>query len=899
MSNFATIRARHTDRHSNQYFYKTSRTYLRDAQTSEAVDFAFGYTGDLSLPPPKAMMDAGLRKSMGLTSRQSQTPLPNGRPPRESLFSLGLNGSASASNATATSPLLTPSIPFQYMPNSRPSLEPHASTHQATLTEMANLRSTVEQHSVVIQQLQYDISVLIAGKMQPNQGAMQIGGPMHGMGGHIPPTANHELDSLREENRKMKERLATIASAMGIAAAEPPADSSLNSPDMRTTRAPDSSLGKRKRIEDDQLPTPHSTQGSNRSREVSYAGPYFPAFQPGADFPLEGEIVMNDDTAWDDYAAQGAVLNPPAIAVSQPSLTAPQISNMHGAVEFSDDEIAALHFPSVEPAPPAHETIQQYKARMRVLHGLKVEPLESGSNETEPHGSIDMDQAEHWSMADVERLIEEEKMPPPPKEPREPKERMQSTEKYLNAELVELGLTEWIGKDKRDPAYKAAISAARTAHKEAKKVEALARKGLRPAPLPQADSREWSEDTSDDDSSDGHFDTEIQLDLPVPIPRTTQAPSTDDIDELAAPVPDTTRSHFRPARASIAPVEKASTKGRAKIPSARSRKPSSKAERLIDGNTQPSNQKPRARQKSRATGLAAKANTPLPDLGELAETLPLREATEPRAEDFTQQSNGAFHARQISPAPSFRELPDLPAIYLEGPRKAPAAPEGPTEPLAEENVQQSKAKSRAGQRGHPSALSEDPGYSFVHPSETAETLAPKDPVEPVVEPLDQKNNKKPRKRRSELAHRAPTPIVTSEKAIGAAAREDQTEPAGVGPESSKKPRRARKSELTKRAVTPVEKPEEHTGAPTNKDRALPLAEATGQHQNRVLGSNIEKPGKGHIKKAIKSMPNSLDQEQSAQEIEAEDRMMTRHQQRKAQIQKMDRMAQEAMEMEEA
>ncbi|KAI9872729.1 MAG: hypothetical protein M1823_008098, partial [Watsoniomyces obsoletus] len=59
-----------------------------------------------------------------------------------------------------------------------------------------------------------------------------------------------------------------------------------------------------------------------------------------------------------------------------------------------------------------------------------------------------MDLAEHWNAIDVERLVEEENAPKPPKEPLEPQEHIQSTEKYLNEELEELGLSEWIGKDK-------------------------------------------------------------------------------------------------------------------------------------------------------------------------------------------------------------------------------------------------------------------------------------------------------------------------------------------------------------------------------------------------------------------------------------------------------------------
>ena len=628
---------------SGQYFYKTSRTYLRDAQTSDAVDFVFGYTGDLSLPPPKSKNNAITRMSTGSTSQQSQTPLPNGKQPRDSLGSFGLDGLGAAPNHMNASSPFPPAMPVVPMPVSRPSLERQVSVHQATLTELASLRTTVEQQNAAIQQLQYDVRMLVGERMQSNRGAMQIAGPAQGPGGGIEPTRNNELETLREENRNMKERLSTIATAMGLAAADGVTEASTNGANKLATRPPESALGKRKRMEDDPLPTPHSTQSSNGGREGFYGGPYFPAIQHTSE---EAEVILGEDARWDDQDLQNTASNGPVMAMNQPAFPQLTVAHGDGAVEFSDDEVAGVHFPSVEPVAPARETIQQYRARMRALHGPSPAPSVPESIHLELPGPIDMDQAEHWGMADVERLIEEEKMPPPPKEPREPKERIQSTEKYLNQELEELGLTEWIGKDKRDPTYKAAIHAARTARKEAKKMEALAAKGLKSAPLPQPGSREMSGETSDEDSSGSPVDISPNDDQPAPVPSSAETPSFYAVEEPVVSETEvaTTKAPTRSksGRASVVATASSTSKSRAATPSARSRRSARKTEPLADNNAQQSNKKPRAKQRGRKSEPAVKAATPRRSPDEDPATPAPKDQTEPLAEITSQYQNKAL-----------------------------------------------------------------------------------------------------------------------------------------------------------------------------------------------------------------------------------------------------------------
>ncbi|RMZ86512.1 hypothetical protein DV736_g6260, partial [Chaetothyriales sp. CBS 134916] len=64
------------------------------------------------------------------------------------------------------------------------------------------------------------------------------------------------------------------------------------------------------------------------------------------------------------------------------------------------------------------------------------------------------------------------------KEPKDKRITLQTTERLLNEELMELGMEEWIGKDKNTKAYRQIIGKARAERRERKKQEALAKAGV-------------------------------------------------------------------------------------------------------------------------------------------------------------------------------------------------------------------------------------------------------------------------------------------------------------------------------------------------------------------------------------------------------------------------------------
>lgn len=64
------------------------------------------------------------------------------------------------------------------------------------------------------------------------------------------------------------------------------------------------------------------------------------------------------------------------------------------------------------------------------------------------------------------------------RKPKEPKVRLQTTEKILNLELEELGLAHFIGKDKNDPEYRQAVDEARARKREQNRIKMLAERGL-------------------------------------------------------------------------------------------------------------------------------------------------------------------------------------------------------------------------------------------------------------------------------------------------------------------------------------------------------------------------------------------------------------------------------------
>lgn len=87
---------------------------------------------------------------------------------------------------------------------------------------------------------------------------------------------------------------------------------------------------------------------------------------------------------------------------------------------------------------------------------------------------------EHATPETVEQELLAERLAEKPKGPRQPKVYVQSTVRILNKELTELGLEEWIDKDKSDPEYKKAVEKARAEKREQTRLAALASFGVAP-----------------------------------------------------------------------------------------------------------------------------------------------------------------------------------------------------------------------------------------------------------------------------------------------------------------------------------------------------------------------------------------------------------------------------------
>ena len=201
---------------------------------------------------------------------------------------------------------------------------------------------------------------------------------------------------------------------------------------------------------------------------------------------------------------------------------------------------------------PKPLTIQQLQKLERNRPGSSASDEESTRDDSmEPAAPIDLDSGQHWMAKDVEKMIEEEKIPKPPRELMDPKDKIQSTEKYLNTELEELGLAEFIGKDKKNPEYKKVVTAARSAAKEKKKADALAAKGLRsvqPLKSPRPTSAPTEEILSD--SPD-----EI-MEEPVPDRARAAEPAGEALSESLDEVLEEPEFERAPAAESVeAPVE--------------------------------------------------------------------------------------------------------------------------------------------------------------------------------------------------------------------------------------------------------------------------------------------------------------------------------------------------------
>ncbi|RMZ85080.1 hypothetical protein DV738_g54, partial [Chaetothyriales sp. CBS 135597] len=210
------------------------------------------------------------------------------------------------------------------------------------------------------------------------------------------------------------------------------------------------------------------------------------------------------------------VIRPPKKAEKVKPSTSAQLKAMHYAVttsrldedelvEFSDDEnpvahehttivqsqpLMQLHYGTSVSGPPRAPGVSPWTAQEpAVVHQTRTTPFRprepnssSRPTSSSDRGSINL-QIQITGPEQVRDCLEKGESPfRDIKEPREKKPPIQTTERLLNEELIELGMDEWIGKDKNTKEYRQLIEQARAKRREKKKQEALAKAGVISAP---------------------------------------------------------------------------------------------------------------------------------------------------------------------------------------------------------------------------------------------------------------------------------------------------------------------------------------------------------------------------------------------------------------------------------
>ena len=314
-----------------------------------------------------------------------------------------------------------------------------------------------------------------------------------------------------EETSPMEEEV-SLRQEEGDTGVESPAHSSAQpSPDLETTKSKLTStnnLSKKQEIKAAPLPINEPMFGvikpvkpgkpPRKSRRKTQPPPEPAEMEP--ELPVVIPFAKRADPEVVEFSDdEEASLQPQQVTISEQTVTTPMQLH-HGR---------ARRGPPVAPgvSPWVHVTTVQVPQSSPLLSGVPTmtdlplfqpglpvfQPsVQSRPDSVETDGEdlqIDITRPEDV-RAQLERELNGEK------EPKEPKEKVpviQTTERLLNEELMELGMEEWIGKDKSSKEYRELIDKARTERRERKKHEALAKAGivvpgvtLPPAPVPAA-----------------------------------------------------------------------------------------------------------------------------------------------------------------------------------------------------------------------------------------------------------------------------------------------------------------------------------------------------------------------------------------------------------------------------
>jgi hypothetical protein len=315
-----------------------SRLYLKDTLSNVNVDAVYGFGGAQAPQPPQLRANKTSYVGSSSSGRPSHTPATNSRPARESF------GNTRPQPRRSVAPRASPTTSTQNTDTQEEllarlsKLERQVSNQKVIMSDLLILKNTISRHGNLLEQLRGEIS----NSQQPKQ-KLDIPAPtpapqhLHSAHTTAPSEAGEELEALRDENERLRERLSNMATAMGLVAEDvldgyPPANAKKTASKQDTTV-----LGKRKRTsqaapkatttkpkakprakpkpkpkarssgaarteEEDSpsLPTPHSMQNAGDGTNASFASGFFPdgivQDEPDADEDIiEGQDEPNRD----------------------------------------------------------------------------------------------------------------------------------------------------------------------------------------------------------------------------------------------------------------------------------------------------------------------------------------------------------------------------------------------------------------------------------------------------------------------------------------------------------------------------------------------------------------------------------------------------------------------------
>jgi len=188
--------------------------------------------------------------------------------------------------------------------------------------------------------------------------------------------------------------------------------------------------------------------------------------------PGNGIISRDDESAADG----NTVRHRPDVS---PPVAANHVDEATGERQYSisDDEDGTANVGSNNDLPPGseknHRRVTDSRIQQQATRSMAPEP--SKRRRTLRGRSTSVIDLEHNLVSTPESIAQKIREKG---KPRQPKPRIQTTEKMLNKELADLGLTEWIGRDKNTPEYRAAVDAARAHQRELKRLAQLSNRGL-------------------------------------------------------------------------------------------------------------------------------------------------------------------------------------------------------------------------------------------------------------------------------------------------------------------------------------------------------------------------------------------------------------------------------------